>query len=821
MRRLLSDATAMFAVAAAITVPAVASEQQDVPVVREGNATWISHPAAKDGKRPIVLHFRRVLERPTVHGPFSVRVSADNNYILTVNGHRVASGPSTADLRHWRYATIDLAPYLKPGRNVIVATVWNYVRPAEQLPDNPSDADRGRTWAAEMMGQTARLAQQSAGTGFWLDGDNAASAIATGRPGWEVAVDPGRSAQSGPSQLGLRLYYVASSPETIDTGRAIAPADAATSARAQWVPAVSAPGGETHRLVADPLPAQRFALVPSGTVVRSSLKAATNFPARPIVIPAGSTVTLLIRRDAMVSAYPELTFSGGQGAKLRITYAEAMVDAQGHKSDRDAIDGRKPLGITDTIVADGGRHAVMPLWWRTWRYMQIEVATANAPLTLEALRTFETGYPFEQKAYFRSSDPALDRIWQVGWRTAQVDAHDTYMDSAYWEQLQYVGDTRLQMLVSYAVSGDARLARQAIDAFAASDVDNGLIEGAWPSRGTNAIAPFSLLWIGMLHDWWREQPDTMTVQRNLPRMRRVLQWFEPWQDGTGLLRKNPQWNFIDWVGQSAGDRTIFPSYGSKGKSCLTSITYLGALQQAADLEIALGDPAIGRANSTRATALREALRRECYVTEKGLYADNPDGKTFSQQMNAMAVLYDVATPAEARGVLDRIVAPGKGIDAPAGMYSSSYYFAWYLIRAHEHAGMADRYTALLATWRDLLKLNYTTWPEERGETRSDTHAWSAHPTADLLRLVAGIGPGDVGYRQVRIAPATGGLDRLDAAAMTPAGLVSVAYRMAGKQMTVDIRVPRSLPGWFEWGGQRYPLTGTRTRLRVQREMPRG
>ena len=140
----------------------------------------------------------------------------------------------------------------------------------------------------------------------------------------------------------------------------------------------------------------------------------------------------------------------------------------------------------------------MPLWWRGWMFLQVDVETADQPLTLAGLRTWESGYPFAQHGYFRSSDPALDRIWQVGWRTALVDAHDTYMDSAYWEQLQYVGDTRLQMLISYAVSGDARLAAQAIDAFAGSDVDGGLVEGAWPSRGSNSIATFSPLWIAML-----------------------------------------------------------------------------------------------------------------------------------------------------------------------------------------------------------------------------------------------------------------------------------------------------------------------------------
>ncbi|PYL82930.1 MAG: hypothetical protein DMF21_00840, partial [Verrucomicrobia bacterium] len=60
---------------------------------------------------------------------------------------------------------------------------------------------------------------------------------------------------------------------------------------------------------------------------------------------------------------------------------------------------------------------------------------------------------------FTASDPELAKIWKVGWRTARLCAHDTYMDTPYWERLQYVGNTRLQALVSYAVVD--RLARQA------------------------------------------------------------------------------------------------------------------------------------------------------------------------------------------------------------------------------------------------------------------------------------------------------------------------------------------------------------------------
>ena len=148
------------------------------------------------------------------------------------------------------------------------------------------------------------------------------------------------------------------------------------------------------------------------------------------------------------------------------------------------------------------------------------------------------------------------------------------------------------------------------------------------------------------------------------------------------------------------------------------------------------------------------------------------------------------------------------------MYTSTYYFAWYLVRAFEHAGMPERYFGLLQTWRDLLKLNYTTWPESREQPRSDTHAWSAHPTADLLGIVAGIRPAAPGYSRLRVAPLLGGLTSLDATAATPHGPVSVSYRIGNGTLTADIRRPASLPGEFFWQGKSYTLREQKIRLRL-------
>jgi hypothetical protein len=180
-------------------------------------------------------------------------------------------------------------------------------------------------------------------------------------------------------------------------------------------------------------------------------------------------------------------------------------------------------------------------------------------------------------------------------------------------------------------------------------------------------------------------------------------------------------------------------------------------------------------------------------------------------MNILAVLYDVATAEEAPGVLARITIPGHGIDAPPGMFATTYYYAWYLARAREHASVAG-YLDLLESWRELLPLNYTTWPESRVHPRSDTHAWSAHPTADLLKVVAGIQSAAPGYSRLRIRPELGNLTSLDATAATPHGPVTVRYRYRKNRLTAQIDRPESLPGEFIWLGKSYPLTGAHTRL---------
>lgn len=770
-----------------------------------GTADWVSSVAGAEADAAhvgVALQFRRDFTLASVPRELNVRVSADQRFVLFVNGIRVAAGPSRGDLRAWRYAVIDVAPYLRRGSNVLAAQVW-------------SD------------GRVAPVAQLSSGTtGFFLAAVDPqyARVLDTG-PAWRVRLDPSRTVGSGMGQLIKQvgpIFYAAGGPETIEAASQ-APdwAGARTTANGWQAATPALAGAAPWRMVADPLPAQRYRRVDSGRVVRLTGIRRGAFPRRAATVAAHSEVSLLIDAGRVLAAYPVLRTSGGAGANISVTYAEALYDPAGRKrgeggswarfSDRARVDDGLALGLTDSFKPDGGKNRFAPFWWRAWRFVELKVKTADQPLTLEGFDTYETGYPFEQRGRFVSDDAQLNEIWRIGWQTALFDAHETYMDTAYWEQLQYIGDARIQMLLSYDVAGDARLAVQAMDAFDSSRQIEGIPQSAWPEKNRNPIPPFALLWIGTMHDYWMRQPDTAPLLRNLAGMRSVLDWYAPYVRESGIVRPTPGWPFIDWRPELNG---VNRKDGKGPDSCVVTILYFGALQQAADLESALGNAARGAANLAQARRVRHGLETQCWSPERGLFADTPERSSYSQHANALAVLYDLVPKKDQIAVLDRISSPTGGIDAPAGIVGTTFYFSHYLAEAYDHAGAADRYLPMMKSWRKLLDQHFTTWPENPDPTRSDSHAWSAHPTSGLLAYVAGIKPASPGYAKVTITPHLGTLRRLDAALAHPSGLIETRYARTGRRLSATVTLPPGIRGEFRLEGEVRALRPGRNKLEL-------
>ena len=750
---------------------------------RPWRAQWIDCAGTSRREFGVYL-FRKTFTLAAAPRRFLVHVSADNRYELHVNGSRVLSGPARGDAAHWRFETLDLAPYLKAGANTLAAVVWNFA-------------------------DSAPAAQMSEGTAFIVQGDDAAQTGADTGASWKTLRDPAvsmitgeQTESTGPGERWDASLHPWGWEERGFDDSAWPPARVVSQAAPPGLSDIPSP----RMLVPRSIPLMQELPQRAKRVVRALGATAPKgwlSGRAPLRIPPRTSARIIIDQGELTTAYPQLLLSSGRGAKLKLTYAESLWKGDA-KGNRDETEGKEIRGYYDEYLADGGvKRLFQPLWWRTFRYLQLDVQTQDEALVLEDLRSLFTAYPLELKARFASDDPALSRIWQVGWRTARLCAHETYMDCPYYEQLQYAGDTRIQGLISLYDSGDDRLLKNAIESLHESRSPEGLTQSRYPSSAPQYIPPFSLAWIGMLHDLWWYRGETDFLRAYLPGARDVLSWYEARLSSSGLLGKLEWWDFVDW---SKDFELGVPPQEADGQSAILSLQFVGALRDAADLEGALGSPARAQELRGTAAAVAQAVYKACWDPARQLLADTPKRTHFSQHANILAVLQD-AVPAEDQAALLERVMKDSSLAPP------SYYFRFFLFRAMKKAGLADEYLAQLGPWQQMLALGLTTWAETPEPARSDCHAWSAHPNFDLLATVAGIEPSAPAFARVEISPHLGGLKHLKAALPHPLGEIQVSYERRGQELTADVTLPAGLSGIFHWAGKQADLHPGRQRLR--------
>jgi alpha-L-rhamnosidase len=750
-------------------------------LTRAWKARWITHP---DGPQREfgVFHFRKTFSLDSVPSRFVVHASGDNRYELFVNGERVVAGPARGDLFHWRFETLDIAPYLRAGKNVLAAVVWNYA-------------------------ELAPMAQMTNETGFLLQGNGAAESVVNTDNSWKclrdealtpIPWDPNKVSGYfvvGPGEdwNGSRYPW---GWETLDYD------DSGWKSPRQLDPGSPRGARDSHSrwmLVPRPIPLMEEKLERLPRVARAegiAVPAGFLEGRGPVTVAPEAHATILLDQTYLISGYPEIIVSGGRGAKITLAYAEALVNKNRQKGNRNEIEGKLMRGFEDIFRPEGGEHHLFrPLWWRTYRYLQIDVVTRSEPVVLEDVRTLFSAYPFKLRAHFESDDPELARIWEVGWRTLRLSAHETYTDSPYYEQLQYVGDTRIECLITLYTTGDDRLVKNAIELFDESRTPEGLTQSRYTSFLPQYIPPYSLFWVGMLHDfwWYRGQPDYL--RQYLQGARGVLQWFEDRLAPSGLLGRLEWWNFVDW---SEEFRNGVPPEQANGQSSILSLQFAAALVEAADLEESFGSRERADHDRTLAKKITKAVYAACWDPARGLVADTPARRDFSQHANILAVLTNTVPESEQPAIMRRVL-------TDATLTQATFYFRYYLFRAMKKAGLGDEYLKQLDPWRQMLALGLTTWAEKPEPTRSDCHAWSAHPSFDLLATVAGIEPAAPGFAEVEIRPHLGSLRELKATLPVPQGEITVAYQRAGDRLVADVTLPEKLSGWFYWKEKRAAL----------------
>jgi hypothetical protein len=557
------------------------------------------------------------------------------------------------------------------------------------------------------------------------------------------------------------------------------------------------------------------------------------FPAQrfDVVIPAGKTIDILLDQSYLTNGFFTVKMSKGNGAKVKIQYAESLYlpsdqkeegrpdgFTEPDKGNRNEVEGKVFMGRFDRLIANGkDNQEFTTLDWRTYRYVNLHIETAGESLILNDVYGTFVGFPFEIKASLNTDNNELRKMMEVGWRTVRLCAIETYTDCPYYEQLQYLGDTRIQALVSLFNAGDDRLVRNYLTQADMSRNAEGITMGRAPSELPQYITPYALHYIYALHDYMMYGGDAEFVYDKVLGAEQILHYFGKYTLADGRVSGLPGWNFTDWC-YNPGWQLGVPQPAQDGATSILDLQLLLAYQMLGDIEKNMGNEYMTRKYADKAARLSEAIQRNYWVADKGLYANNADCKQFSQHAQALAILTGLVDGGAAKE-LARKMLDDKSLDY------CTIYFKFYLHQAIHKVGMGDKYLDCLDIWRENLRMGMTTWGEtsDVNTTRSDCHAWGASLNIEFFRILLGIDSSAPEFKEVRIAPNLGDIKKIGGTMPHPSGLISVAYEIRtegkGKAVTsylsADIDLPANVTGQFVYGGKTFQLVGGKNHIDVK------
>lgn len=826
------------------------------------NTNWIWTPVwgGEDKEQARVVLFRKTVTLDSDVQEAAIRISADTRYKLYVNGQLAEIGPSKGDRQVWFYDTVDIAPYLTGGQNVLAVAVLRY-------PEDPGAGNHSLF--------------RTAVPGLYVSG-NVTDAVGKvhdlgANTSWRCRVDRSvRFCREEVRFAPLMIHEEAYGNASLQGWRGVNYDDRAWDAAQEYprsrVPEAVSPGNLQPRTI--PYMYRQARRFDGVMALRQSVHTQTDWERflageRALTIPAHAEEIVEISAGAEMTGYIHAAFASGANADVELLYSESYVQdavegpeqipvkgdridcAHGHLmgyrdvyhvvgygttagsagtpdaapdevsdvapdatfgtasiaasdndcelADMDAVaqglaeNGTSNLRILAGIAsknAGSGAETYDPFWFRTFRFLRLTIRTQDAPLTLQSLTYEETGYPLETRTTVTTSDESHRGIWEISERTLRRCMQETYTDCPFYEQLQYIMDARNQILYTYAISADDRLARKCLDDLRRSQRNDGLLNCCYLNCNPNVIPGFSIYYILILYDHMMYYGDRELIADHMPTVERILRFYETHLAPEGYVDKiggmNEQgrfWSFIDWA-QEWNDTSGMPPAGLVGPITMESLLYLYGLQHAVELSTFLGRHEDAAALEDRAKAVQAALRQHC-IGENGMLQDGPGIDQYSQQCQVFAILTRTVDPETGKRNLLRT------IEEP-GYTQCTVAMRFYLFRALEETGLYAYTDQYWEAWRRMLRNHCTTCVESEAYARSECHGWGALILYELPSVTLGVRPAAPGYAKVRIAPVPGYLTHASGTVCTPRGDIHVSWEMVDGALQLEYQLPEGM-----------------------------
>lgn len=752
---------------------------------------WSSEWEQEDQEKPGILLFRKEFELKDVPAGGILNISADTRYKLYVNGKLAEVGPCKGDRQVWFYDSVNIADHLRKGRNVLAISVLRY--PADPAKGNHSlirtftPGLYVRGWVSDRSGRVDIAADET-----WKCWKNKSVSFQKEEEGFSPLMIHeyayGDSRLAGWKETGYNDSYWKNARSYVSFE----------------MPEAISPGNLFPRQI--PFMYRKKRTFDNVVNIKKSVFTEKDWNdllhgKRELTIPADSEELVEIDAGEEMTAYIYADFCGGKKSKIQLLYAESYLQDEvvgpanvPLKNDRcDWVNGHLD-GYKDIYEAAGyGKkdkvESYETYWFRTFRFVQLHIHTDAEPLVLKRIDYEETGYPLKIRTEVKISDKSMHDIWDISARTLQRCMHETYEDCPYYEQLQYAMDSRTQILYTYTVSADDRLARRCMDDLRRSQRADGLLNCCYPNGNPNVIPGFSIYYILMIYDHMMYFGDRELVWNHMPYIENILNYFRKNLTEKGYVGKlgnvlgDRYWSFIDWA-KEWNPTSGMPPAGLKGSLTMESLLYICGLQHAAKLLGFLGRKEDAEEYQQQSVQLQNAVRRYC-TGSNGMIQDGPGTEEYSQHCQVFAVLTDTVDKETGRKNLLKTIEDKQYPQCTVAM-------RFYLFRALEKTGLYMYSDQYWEAWRRMLRLNCTTSIESEEYARSECHAWGALALYELPSAVLGVRPDEPGYKAVRIAPNPGHMTYACGKVKTPAGEIQVKWKKENGKIRIEYEAPEGM-----------------------------
>lgn len=526
------------------------------------------------------------------------------------------------------------------------------------------------------------------------------------------------------------------------------------------------------------LPSQRMQEITTQTMTQVSEKYSGN----PVVLAENEFATFDFGTN--LSGFIGSRITCSEPSTIIFHFDEILTDG-------DANSKKRMADVNNQVVyeLEPGTYNLETFESYTFKYLKAVVTKGNCSIHDVYIR--EYAYPDDARATFFSSNPKLNAIYDAARQTFRQNAVDIFMDCPSRERAGWLCDSYFMAIMEKGFTGKSDVAHNFYENYALADsfqfLPDGMLPMCYPADHNDGVfIPNWAMWfIVQIEDYASRGGDPELIAKLEPRIAALLDYFEAFENESGLLEKLDSWIFVEW--SRANDFVQDVNYP-------TNMLYSAALEKAGKLYH--NETWSNKAEKVKQTVLEQSFNGEFFV-DNAVRSENGELVVTSNTTEVCqyyAFFFNIATPESHPDLWKKLTTEfGPKRDETKtypGVFRANAFIGNYLRMdiLSEYGLQSQLLNEVQDYFYSMAEITGTLW-ENMSAHASCNHGFASYLGHVLYRDVLGISHIDYIEKEVTIRFTDIGLDECSGSLPVDDGVIELQWKHAGNQIYYSLNVP--------------------------------